>query len=409
MSPRDNTHQHDGPADRSARSLAARLRLQLRRPATAAVVALLVASLTGAAVRESAAGAAQSHPAAAQPRLLPAPLDGILTEVDRQDVAVPRGGLRADPTAAPRATPAPSPQLPQAVPVPPPLTVVALAQGGIPLIALQAYQRAAASTAKSDPQCGLTWPLLAAIGRVESNHGRFGGAVIYPNGLTAPRILGPALDGVSTALIRDTDHGVLDGDVVYDRAVGPMQFIPSTWKTWGVDGNGDGVADPSNLFDAALSAAHYLCAAAGEVATPAGMARAVLAYNHSATYLATVLGLEVAYATGKPAVLPVAVPVPTTPPRLPPASPGRPPGISTPTVTPTPTPTPTAPTPTPSATPLPSDSPSPSDPASPSPEPGGSPTPSESPQPSDAPAPGATPTGASSTDQPASDQPTPAG
>jgi hypothetical protein len=214
--------------------------------------------------------------------------------------------------------------------------VSALAADGIPMTALSAYQGAAAA---APPGCGLPWPLLAAIGRVESDHGRFAGAVLHADGVSTPRIIGIPLDGNGTALIRDTDHGRLDGDRVYDRAVGPMQFIPSTWAGYGVDGNGDGTADPFNVFDAARAAADYLCAAGGDLTTLAGQTRAVLAYNHDGTYLAEVLALEKAYASGVPGVtiplIPPARDLPRLPiPPLPPVNPGRPPAIGTPRTSP---------------------------------------------------------------------------
>ena len=46
-----------------------------------------------------------------------------------------------------------------------------------------------------------------------------------------------------------------------------MQFIPSTWMIYGADGNGDGIKDPFNIFDAALAAANYLCDAGGDLST----------------------------------------------------------------------------------------------------------------------------------------------
>ena len=210
-----------------------------------------------------------------------------------------------------------------------------LAADGIPAVALDAYRRAAAHVAGTYPGCGLPWPLLAAIGRVESDHGRFAGSQLFTDGTDAPRVIGIPLNGHGTALIRDTDHGLLDGDTVYDRAVGPMQFIPSTWKTWGVDGNGDGVVSPFNIYDAALAAADYLCAAGGNLQTAAGQIRAVLAYNHSDAYLATVLALEKLYAAGQPGVTIPILPSSPKPPAnekpLPPAvNPGPPLALMTP-------------------------------------------------------------------------------
>jgi hypothetical protein len=107
----------------------------------------------------------------------------------------------------------------------------ALASSGLPVSAARAYRRAAEYVAATDPSCGLHWSVLAGIGRVESNHGRFAGAVLGSDGRSRPPVIGIPLDGThDTALIPDTDRGLLDGDTVYDRAVGAMQFIPSTWE-----------------------------------------------------------------------------------------------------------------------------------------------------------------------------------
>lgn len=149
---------------------------------------------------------------------------------------------------------------------------------------MAAYAGAELSARKSSPQCGVRWNTLAAIGFVESDHGRLGGAEILPNGDTSQPVLGPRLSGgPSIAAIRDTDGGQLDGDSVWDRAVGPMQFIPSSWKLFGVDANGDGVADPNNIDDAVFAAVRHLCAS-GSMSTPDGWRRAVLDYNDSPEY-----------------------------------------------------------------------------------------------------------------------------
>ena len=249
------------------------------------------------------------------------------------------------PIAAPFVPPvsgAPTPSVPPATgPV-----VSDLAADGIPVVALDAYRRAAAESAVRSPGCGLPWPLLAAIGRVESDHGRFADSQLHADGTSAPPIRGIALNGVGTALIRDTDGGRLDGDTVYDRAVGPMQFIPSTWATWRVDGNGDGVMNPFNIYDAATAAANYLCAAGGNLQTEAGQISAILAYNHSGAYLAIVLALEKEYAAGAPGVTipltgPNPAPSPGEEPVLPPVDPGPPLGLPRPSPSPTPSGTPT--------------------------------------------------------------------
>ena len=181
-----------------------------------------------------------------------------------------------------------------------PTVISGLAANGIPNVALNAYRVAAARMGNSEPSCGIDWSLLAGIGRVETNHGRFRGAVLNSDGTTTPRIMGPPLDGVQFAFIRDTDGGSWDGDRTYDRAVGPMQFIPATWRAYGVDADGTGAADPFNINDAALAAANYLCAAGGNLRTDAGQRKAVLAYNHSDSYVNEVLALARAYASGIP-------------------------------------------------------------------------------------------------------------
>src|SRR4051812_34290486 len=148
-----------------------------------------------------------------------------------------------------------------------PTVITGLAANGIPNVALNAYRVAAARMASAEPSCGIDWSLLAGIGRVETNHARFRGAVLNSDGTSTPRIMGPPLNGIQFAFIRDTDGGSWDGDSSYDRAVGPMQFIPATWRAYGVDGDGNGTADPFNINDASLGAANYLCRSGGNLRT----------------------------------------------------------------------------------------------------------------------------------------------
>ena len=158
------------------------------------------------------------------------------------------------------------------------------------LIALDAYWRAAKETARSKPACGIQWWALAGIAKVEGRHGTYGGAELLANGDTSKPIVGIPLDGTrSTAVISDTDGGQYDGDAVYDRAVGPMQFIPSTWARWKADGNSDGATNPNNMYDATDGAAHYLCAG-GPMVSDADLTRGYFSYNHSDAYAANVLG-----------------------------------------------------------------------------------------------------------------------
>ena len=182
-------------------------------------------------------------------------------------------------------------------------SMLGLPQGGdqgIPALALRAYHEAAAWAGGFRPGCGLSWSVLAGIGRLESNHGMHWGSAtrFSPDGVVSPPITGPALNGRGVASIPDTDGGRWDGDRTWDRAVGPMQFIPSTWRRLGRDGNGDRVADPNNLFDAATSAAGYLCLVGGDLSGREGLRRAVYGYNHSWAYVDAVLGWASRYEGG---------------------------------------------------------------------------------------------------------------
>jgi hypothetical protein len=117
---------------------------------------------------------------------------------------------------------------------------------------LDLYKRAATTCA------GLSWTVLAAIGQVESDHGRNAGR--------------------SSA-----------------GALGPMQFMPATWRAYGVDGDRDGKADIMNPYDAIPSASRYLCAnGAGQGGR--ALYQAVFRYNHAHWYVQKVLALAKAYA-----------------------------------------------------------------------------------------------------------------
>ena len=173
---------------------------------------------------------------------------------------------------------------------------------GIPVTALEAYAYAARVAEVENPNCHLAWTTLAGIGMVESHHGTYRGATIAPNGDVTPPIRGVRLDGIrrATCEIPDTDGGKLDGDADMDRAMGPMQFIPETWRLYGVDANNDGVVSPDNIDDAALSAAGYLCWRGKDLATPRGWMDALRAYNLSDQYARTVRDWATAYAHGHP-------------------------------------------------------------------------------------------------------------
>jgi len=178
------------------------------------------------------------------------------------------------------------------------------------LVALDAYVRAAAT----QPRCAIPWWALAGISRVEGRHGTYGGASLEADGQVSRPIIGIPLNGENdTQAIGDTDGGALDGDPNVDRAVGPMQFIPSTWARWGRDGDGDGDRDPQNLYDATAAAAAYLCHGR-TLADDAGLRAAYFSYNHSEAYVENVLAHAHRYAAFRIPAPPPAPPVsPTIP------------------------------------------------------------------------------------------------
>ena len=116
------------------------------------------------------------------------------------------------------------------------------------------YLKLYESAAKSR---GIDWAVLAAIGKVETDHGRYGGTCATS----------------------------------YAGANGPMQFMPATWEQYGVDGDGDGSADVCNPADAIPAAADYLVASGA----PENYQAAIYAYNHADWYVEKVLNQADAY------------------------------------------------------------------------------------------------------------------
>ncbi|AZS71261.1 lytic transglycosylase [Streptomyces lydicus] len=265
--------------------MAATFRRRLQRgAASTAVAALVLAALTAS----QAPGATGAPDAERQPAPPPAdiPIDGgsgYYTDLPPLNSPVPPQG---------------SPHNGQG-----PATGRGPAEAGLPATVLAAYKKAASTIGTSDPGCRLPWQLLAGIGKVESGQAR--GGAVDAEGTTLQPILGPQLNGRGFARITDTDDGRYDGDLTHDRAVGPMQFIPSTWSNggpdgtgWGADGNGDGKKDPHNVFDAALAAGGYLCAGGRDLTAQDDLDRAILGYNHSEEYLRTVLSWYAFYRNG---------------------------------------------------------------------------------------------------------------
>ena len=167
---------------------------------------------------------------------------------------------------------------------------------GIPSRALAAYAGVALAKAAQMPSCGLAWNTLAAIGFAESRHGSHGGSSLGADGLVSPGIFGVALAGGDTEHVPDSDGGAIDGDADFDRAVGPMQLIPQTWRNWHVDANGDGIEDPQNIDDATMATANYLCRASGDMTTEDGWRAGIAAYNGAESYIRAVAAAGVTYA-----------------------------------------------------------------------------------------------------------------
>ena len=263
------------------------LRLRPRRGqhliAAIAAVAVLAAVLTVSFLPRATARSGATHrqrapqpPVSAEPS---APAPGLLSE---QAFA---GARRRAPATSPIQ------RLPQ-------VDLNGLSVAGIPPAALTVYVTAARTTNRSDPACQVRWWLLAGIGLVESGHARSGGSASPQwNGIARPPIYGPRLDGShGFGAIHDTDRGLLDHDRKWDRAVGPMQFLPSTWRSWGGTDRHGRMRDPQDIRAAALAAAGYLCAGGADLSQPEGMATAVYSYNHSFDYVRLVLSVAAKYA-----------------------------------------------------------------------------------------------------------------
>ncbi|MEE2033695.1 lytic transglycosylase domain-containing protein [Rhodococcus chondri] len=263
-------------------------------------VGLVAAAATTAGASPRALLGIQQHEA--QPTAAATSLD--LSSV----VEIPQSVPVSDTVMIAAAAPAPAPK---AAPVaePEPAAPEVLPEGplGIPGINFDAYRNAERILAEENPGCGMYWTLLAGIGRVESGHAN-GGKADDKGNLFEP-VIGLPLNGSlrGQATIHDTDGGVLDGDTVYDRAVGPMQFIPTTWNQYAGDGDGDGSANPQNLYDSTLTTARYLCDGGLDMRNLAHSTKAIHRYNNSMAYVANVLAWSAAYSTGvtpSPADLP---------------------------------------------------------------------------------------------------------
>lgn len=163
----------------------------------------------------------------------------------------------------------------------------------IPAPAADAYRRVEQVLGRVNPACGLSWPLLAGLGRVISNHG---GGAFDAQGTTTQLILGPQLDGgLGLAEITDTDEGRLDTDTEWDRAAGPMQIVPAAWRSVGADSDADGKANPHNIYDSALAAGRFLCQHEVDLRDLQEQARAVFRYQRSESFVRATIAWSRAY------------------------------------------------------------------------------------------------------------------
>ncbi|MDI1460149.1 lytic murein transglycosylase [Catellatospora sp. KI3] len=223
--------------------------------------------------------------------------------VSAKAAPAPTPSAETAPTAAPTASELPLPTL-----SPPPTGVPRPAAAfhrwaeqqsvkvQVPVPALEAYAYAEYVLGTTRPACHLNWTTLAAIGQIESDHGRTKGARLDEQGRALPPIIGPALNGSGNlGRVKDTDAGALDNDKTWDHAVGPMQFIPATWRSYAVDADSDQLADPHDLDDAALAAAYYLCAPGKDLRVVANWKAVVLSYNNIGVYLQKVYDTAQAY------------------------------------------------------------------------------------------------------------------
>ncbi|WP_019608921.1 C40 family peptidase [Nocardiopsis sp. CNS-639] len=171
---------------------------------------------------------------------------------------------------------------------------------GIPAVMLDAYQQAVDDLDEHAPDCeGMTWAVLAGVGKIESHHAA--GSTIAEDGTITPPIIGPTLDGSgaggNTTPHTDTDGGEWDGDTEFDAAVGPMQFIPATWESVGITARAGAEPDPHNAYDAALTAAVYLCGdQPTDLSDEEALTGALWRYNQSEVYAADVTGWIDTYA-----------------------------------------------------------------------------------------------------------------
>jgi hypothetical protein len=162
----------------------------------------------------------------------------------------------------------------------------------VPEIAVQAYGYAQVVMDRTDPSCHLTWTTLAAIGQEESAHGQARGAKLGDSGRSVPPIVGPLLDGKGgRSEVKDTDAGAFDGDSRFDRAMGPLKLMPSVWSAQAIDADTDGILDPYDIDDAALTLARLLCSGNDDLSLGTGWNAAVALYHSGTSYARDVFAI----------------------------------------------------------------------------------------------------------------------
>lgn len=182
-----------------------------------------------------------------------------------------------------------------------------------PIGASAAYQRAAAII-NLTADCHLDWLTLAAIARIESNHGLGEGGThrLDQNGLVTPSFVGQPLDGKGgRGTVDDTDAGKVDLDPRWDAPVGPFGLMPATWAAVAVDADSDDVRNPQDVDDASLAASVVLCAGGRDLADEKTLRAALTIYHHTTGFAETVLQLTSVYAD-EMATVSVFLPLPGT-------------------------------------------------------------------------------------------------
>lgn len=164
-----------------------------------------------------------------------------------------------------------------------PSTATSATMPGVDPKVLEAYNKAVEVVTAAKPGCkGMKVEIIGGIAEIESS--AIAGRQIAENGDVTPHIIGPAIG------YADTDGGKWDGLSGEDRAVGGGQFLPSTWTAYGLDANGDGVADPHNIYDVFAGTANYICGDSPvDLSDEKQLRAAIYRYNHSQAYVEDVL------------------------------------------------------------------------------------------------------------------------